>query len=147
MRVFLDTNVLASAAATRGLCADVLREVLASHELLISAHVLRELRRVLRNKFGVEQDLIDEFIWLMSQDNVLARPRKIPNVEIQDQDDLPILSAAISAQADVFVTGDKEILDIGQIENLAILSPRQFWEKLKAQPRRGAGRGKARRSR
>lgn len=147
MRVFLDTNVLASAAATRGLCADVLREVLASHELLISAQVLRELRRVLRNKFGVDQDLIDEFIWLMRQDTVLARPGQIPNVEIQDQDDLPILSAAISAQADVFVTGDKEILDVGQIENLAILSPRQFWEKLKAQPRRGAGRGKPRRSR
>ena len=31
MKVFLDTNVLASAAATRGLCADVLREVFASH--------------------------------------------------------------------------------------------------------------------
>ncbi len=27
MKVFLDTNVLVSAIATRGLCADVLREV------------------------------------------------------------------------------------------------------------------------
>ena len=147
MRVFLDTNVLASAAATRGLCADVLREVLASHELLISAQVLGELRRVLRNKFGVDQELIDEFIWLMRQDTVLARPGQMPSVEIQDQDDLPILSAAISAGADVFVTGDKELLDIDRIENLAILSPRQFWEKLKAQPRRRARREKSRRSR
>ncbi len=147
MRVFLDTNVLASAAATRGLCADVLREVLASHELLTSAQVLSELRRVLRNKFGVDHDLIDDFIWLMRQDTVLARPGQLPGVEIQDQDDLPILSAAISAVADVFVTGDKELLGIGRIEKLAILSPRQFWEKLKAQPRRRAGRGKSRRSR
>jgi putative PIN family toxin of toxin-antitoxin system len=147
VRVFLDTNVLASAAATRGLCADVLREVLASHELLISAQVLGELRRVLRNKFGVDQELIDEFIWLMRQDTVLARPGQMPSVEIHDQDDLPILSAAISAGADVFVTGDKELLDIDRIENLAILSPRQFWEKLKAQPRRRARREKSRRSR
>lgn len=147
MRVFLDTNVLASAAATRGLCADVLREVLASHELLISARVLSELRRVLRSKFGVDQELIDEFIWLMRQDTVLARPGQMPSVEIQDQDDLPILSAAIAAEADVFVTGDKELLDIDRIEKLAILSPRQFWEKLKAQPRRRARRGKSRRSR
>ena len=146
MRVFLDTNVLASAAATRGLCADVLREVLASHELVISAQVLGELRRVLRNKFGVDRDLIDEFIWLMRQDTVLGQPSQMPSVEIQDQDDLPVLSAAISAGADVFVTGDKELLDIGRIEKLAILSPRQFWEKLKAQPRRGAGRRKSRRS-
>ena len=134
MRVFLDTNVLASAAATRGLCTDVLREVLTSHELLTSAQVLSELKRVLKTKFGVAQDLIDDFISLMRQDTVLAEPGQLPTVEIQDQDDLPILSAAISAGADVFVTGDKEILDIGRIEKLAILSPRQFWEKLKAQP-------------
>ena len=147
MRVFLDTNILASAAATRGLCADVLREVFASHQLLTSAQVLNELRRVLRTKFNLDQDLIDDFIWLMRQDTVLARPAQLPRVEIQDQDDLPILSAAISAGADVFVTGDKELLDLGRIEQLAILSPRQFWEKLKAQPQRRAGRGKPRRSR
>ena len=147
MRVFLDTNVLASAAATRGLCADVLREVLASHELLTSAQVLSELARVLRTKFGVAQELIDDFLSLMRQDTVLAQPGQLPTVDIKDQDDLPILAAAISAGADVFVTGDKEILDIGRIENLAILSPRQFWDKLKAQPRRGAGGGKSRRSR
>ena len=74
MRVFLDTNVLVSAAATRGLCADVLREVLTSHELLISAQVLSELARVLDIKFGVTQDLIDEFISLLKQDAVLAQP-------------------------------------------------------------------------
>ncbi len=40
MKVFLDTNVLASAAVTRGLCSDVLREVFASHDLFISEQVL-----------------------------------------------------------------------------------------------------------
>lgn len=147
MRVFLDTNVLASAATTRGLCADVLREVLGSHELLTSAQVLSELRRVLRSKFGVDLDLVEEFIQLIRQDTVLARSGQWPNVSIQDQDDLPILSAAISAKADVFVTGDKELLGIDRIDKLAILSPRQFWEKLKARPRRRAGREKSRRSR
>jgi putative PIN family toxin of toxin-antitoxin system len=147
VRVFLDTNVLASAAATRGLCADVLREVLTSHELLISAQVLKELERVLATKFGVVHDLIDDFIQVMRQDTVLAHPGQLPKVKIKDQDDLPILSAAISAKAEIFVTGDKEILDIGQIENLTILSPRQFWEKLKAQPQRGTRQGKPRRSR
>lgn len=147
MRVFLDTNVLASAAATRGLCADVLREALASHELLTSAQVLSELERVSGTQFGVAQELIDDFLALMRQDTVLARPGQLPTVEIRDQDDLPILSAAISAGAAVFVTGDRELLDIGRIGILTILSPRQFWEKLKAQPQRGTRRGKPRRSR
>ncbi|CBE68941.1 MAG: putative toxin-antitoxin system toxin component, PIN family [Candidatus Methylomirabilis oxygeniifera] len=146
MRVFLDTNVLASAAATRGLCADVLREVLASHELLTSAHVLSELRRVLRSKFGVPQDLIADFIELLQHESVLAQPNQPPGVDIEDQHDLLILSAAISAGADVFVTGDQELLNIGHVENLVILSPRQFWEKLKTQQQRRAGRGKAHRS-
>lgn len=148
MRVFLDTNVLASAAATRGLCADVLREVLTSHELLTSAQVLSDLERVLRTQFGVTKDLIQDFVSLMRQDTVLAQPDSLlAKVKIQDQDDLPILSAAISAGAAVFVTGDKELLDIGQIENLAILSPRQFWDKLRGQSQRGTSRGKSRRSR
>lgn len=147
MRVFLDTNVLVSAAATRGLCADVLREVLASHELLTSAQVLNELKRVLRTKLGVAQDLIEDFISLIRQDTVLARPGPPPPVEVGDRDDLLVLSAAISGKAEVFVTGDKELLDVREVEDLAILSPRQFWDKLKAQPKRRGGRRKPRHSR
>jgi putative PIN family toxin of toxin-antitoxin system len=147
VRVFLDTNVLASAAATRGLCADVLREVLTSHDLLTSAQVLSELKRVLRTKFGVPQDLVDDFILLTRQDAVLAQPGPPPSVDIEDQDDLPILSAAIAAKADVFVTGDKELLELSDVDDLAILSPRQFWDKLRTQPRGQARRTKSRRSR
>ncbi len=47
MRVFLDTNVLVSAFATRGLSADVFRRALAEHMLLTGEVVLRDLRLVL----------------------------------------------------------------------------------------------------
>jgi putative PIN family toxin of toxin-antitoxin system len=147
MKIFLDTNVLASAAATRGLCADVLREVFASHDLFISEQVLNELGRVLRVKFGVVQDLIDDFILLLQQDSVLAQPSQVPRVKLQDKEDLTILAAAITAGAEVLITGDKELLDLGRVGNLEILSLRQFWEKLKAQEKRGVGRDKPRRSR
>jgi uncharacterized protein len=145
MKVFLDTNVLASAAATRGLCADVLREVFASHELFISDQVLAELRRVLRLKFGVGQDLIDDFIWLLEQDSVPAQPAQLPRIELKDRDDLAIVGAAITAGVEVLVTGDKELLDLGRFVNLEILSPRQFWERLKAQQQPGGGRSEPRR--
>jgi putative PIN family toxin of toxin-antitoxin system len=147
MKVFLDTNVLASAAATRGLCADVLREVFASHELFISDQVLIELRRVLRLKFGVSQALIDDFIELLEQDSTPAQPGQLPRIQLKDSDDLTILGAAISAGVEVLVTGDQELLDLNRISNLEVLSPRQFWEKLKAQQQRGGGRKEPRRSR
>ena len=132
MKVFLDTNVLASAAATRGLCADVLREVFASHELFISEQVLSELGRVLRSKFSVGQDLIDEFILLLEQDSVPVKSSPIPGIELRDKDDLPIAGAAAAAGAEVLVSGDKELLDLGSVGSLEILTPRQFWEKLKS---------------
>ncbi len=48
MRVYLDTNVVVSAVATRGLCADVLQAILAEHQLVVGEAMLRELRRVAR---------------------------------------------------------------------------------------------------
>ena len=58
MRVFLDTNVIASATATRGLCADVLRTAIEFHELVVSDHLLDEVRRILKDKFGASTALI-----------------------------------------------------------------------------------------
>jgi putative PIN family toxin of toxin-antitoxin system len=147
MKVFLDTNVLASAAATRGLCADVLRKVFASHELFISEQVLIELRRVLKLKFGVSQELIDDFIELLERDSIPAQPRQLPTIKLKDSDDLTILGAAISAGAEVLVTGDQELLDLNRISDLESLSPRQFWEKLKAQQQPGGRRKEPRRPR
>ena len=60
MRVFPDTNVLASALGTRGLCADVLRLVLAEHESVTGEIVIEELRGVLRKKFGLPTRAVAE---------------------------------------------------------------------------------------
>ncbi|ODS32834.1 MAG: hypothetical protein SCARUB_02040 [Candidatus Scalindua rubra] len=132
MKVFLDTNVLASAIATRGICTDVLREVLTSHELIISAHLLKELRQVLQRKFRVPASLTVEFLNLLQQDTIVAKPVNLPDVNIKDEDDLLILASALKANADLLVTGDKELLALGKVGNLEIVSPRSFWERLKA---------------
>lgn len=60
MRVFLDTNVIISATATRGLCADVFREVILSHELIVSETLLAEVRQVLSTKFGANAEIIEQ---------------------------------------------------------------------------------------
>lgn len=147
MRVFLDTNVLASAAATRGLCGDVLRELISSHELFISDQVLIDLRRVLQLKFGVPQELIDDSIELLQRDSNPAQPGQLPRVELKDSDDLTILGAAINAGAEVLVTGDQELLDLNRISDLGVFSPGKFRERLEAQQQRGGGRKEPRRSR
>jgi len=138
MRIFLDTNVLASATATRGLCADVFREVLTSHELVVSDALFKELRRTLRKKFGVSPGLVRDVIDLLHRDTILAKPTECPEVHLKDKDDLVILSAALSASADMLVTGDKELLSVKRVGSLAIVSPRDFWNTLTT--RQGARR-------
>lgn len=59
MRVFLDTNVLASAYVARGLCADLIRLILSEHELMTGEVNLAELRRVLVTKFHAPKTLVD----------------------------------------------------------------------------------------
>ena len=141
MRVVLDTNVLVAAVATRGLCADVFRTVLASHDLVVSRQVLDEVRRVLRVKLGVSPGLVADFIRLLEQEAEVAPPGRLPRIELNDQDDLPILGAAVAAQAEVFVTGDRELAELGTVDGMPVVSPRQFWEGLKShRQRRGSGR-------
>ena len=133
MKVFLDTNVLVSATATRGLCADVLRAVLTSHQLVVSEPLFTELERVLLKKFGVPGNLVAELLETLKQDAHYSSPTSLPNIEIRDKDDVPILSSAVNGEADIFVTGDEELLKLGKVEKLEIISPRIFWERLKAE--------------
>ena len=132
MRVFLDTNVLVSAVATRGLCADALREVLVSHQLVISSPLLNELSNILHSKFGIPFNVITEFIEMLNQDVILSEQTESAVIDIQDQDDVIILSTALSGGAELVVTGDKEILALGKIQHMEIVSPRKFWEILRA---------------
>jgi putative PIN family toxin of toxin-antitoxin system len=131
MKVFLDTNVLVSAIATRGLCADVLREVLTSHQMIISAELLEELEKVLREKIGLPRALISEFVNFIRQDARVSEPTPLHRVSIKDPADVAILSAAINGGTDLFVTGDRELIDLERLEKMEIVAPREFWEKLR----------------
>ena len=134
MKVFLDTNVLVSAMATRGLCADVLREILTSHQLVVSAALFNELRRVLRKKLQIPDELIDDAIEMLQQDAHFATPSTLSDVKIRDKDGLMILLSALDGSADLLVTGDKELLNLGKIQDMEIVSPRGFWTKIRTQP-------------
>lgn len=130
MRIFLDTNVLASSIATRGLCSELLESVIHEHELLTSQAVLEELERVLAEKLRLPGPVIAGFLDLLKTESRVIEPRNPPSIPIKDAADLPILACAIAGKADMFVTGDKELLDLRQIEGVAVVSPRELWLRL-----------------
>ena len=134
MRVFLDTNVLAAALTTRGLCADVVRYVLAEHQLITGDVVLDELRDVLPNRFKLPSSTMKDILDLLRSQEVVAKPKKTASLPIRDPDDAWVLASAIDGRCDVLVTGDRDLFDIADAAPLPILSPRGFWESVRKQP-------------
>lgn len=131
MRVFFDTNVLVSAFTARGLCADLFKGTVASCTLVVSEPLLTEMRRILADKFGASKDSIDEAISVIEQDAAHAPVGALRDIRIKDRDDVLILSSALHGKTDFFVTGDKEVLALGKIDSMRILSPRQFWDVMR----------------
>lgn len=139
MRVFLDTNVLASAFGTRGLCADVLQIILGEHDLVTGEVVIEELRRVLLKKFGMPEDKVTAYEKFLRGYHVEPRPRQLPNLNLSGRSDLMVVASAINAEADVLLTGDREMLALKKKPAaLQIISPREFWNLAsRTGPRRG----------
>jgi putative PIN family toxin of toxin-antitoxin system len=131
VRAALDTNVLVSAVATRGLCADVFNVVLAEHELILGKTVLAELRRVLREKIRVPVVIVDEFETLLRHESLVVTEAKLLALTIRDRSDVPVLSEAVAGKADVLVTGDRDLLELEARLPIQIMAPRAFWERLR----------------
>lgn len=127
MRVFLDTNVLVSAFATRGLCADVLRHVLAEHDLITGEVILVELRRVLRDRIKIPGHIITGIEQLLRDQIVVPKPSEPHPLSIRDPDDRWVLASAVEGKADVIVTGDSDLLEMASHAPIAIVDPRGFW--------------------
>jgi predicted nucleic acid-binding protein len=106
-----------------------LRTVIEFHELVVSDHLVSELRRVLRDKFGASPELIADVVCLLRQDTIAAAALPLHDLALPDPADVAIVSSALNAAADVLVTGDKQILELRRVGSLEILTPRQFWDK------------------
>jgi putative PIN family toxin of toxin-antitoxin system len=137
VRVFLDTNVLVSTFTTRGLCADVLRLVLAEHELVVGEVVLEEIRRVLQKKIHLPESLAADILNFLENQTIQAKLKTIPSIRIRDEDDIWVLASALAAKADILVTGDHDLLDVKeQVQDPLITDPRGFWNLVQKKPKK-----------
>jgi putative PIN family toxin of toxin-antitoxin system len=131
MRVALDTNVLVSSVATRGLCADILQATLAEHELVVGEAVLGELRRVLQTKLRIPAHTINELDAFLRAQAIIVSEAPAIKVKISDPADLLVLAQALAGGASVLVTGDKHLLEISGKVDIPIVTPRGFWDLLR----------------
>ena len=131
MGIALDTNVLVSAVATRGLCAEVFNLVLAEHELIVGAAVVAELQKVLREKFRVPAKLVEEVVALLREEGEVVKTAEPLQVKLRDRADIAVLSEAVAGKAEILITGDRDLLAVTEKLSLRILSPRELWRMLR----------------
>jgi putative PIN family toxin of toxin-antitoxin system len=126
--------VLVSALATRGLCADVLTLVLAEHDLILGEQVLSELRRVLEKKMRVPRRRVEEVEAFLRAQAHVAEGGARPLIKVRDSADAKVLAEAISGEAEILVTGDRDLLEVAAKAPLRIVTPRGFWEQVRGNP-------------
>lgn len=131
MRVFFDTNVLVSAYAARGICTDLVRFVLAEHELLTGEVNLEELRRVLSERFRAPAERLDAIESELRAETAVPRPTEPSTIPVRDPDDRWVLASALSVGADLLVTGDRDLLAVADLVAIPIVDPRGCWDRLR----------------
>ena len=143
MRVLLDTNVLISYLLSPKPTSPIGYIVRACFQgdctLVLPQEVLEELettatqRRHLRGKITAAQ--IRELVDLLTQisECIPSIPEAIPAVTRDPKDDY-LLTYALVGQVDYLVTGDADLLSLGQVDPVKIVTPHQFQEILDKQP-------------
>lgn len=132
MKVFFDTNVLVSAMATRGICTDILNATLAEHQLMAGATVLGELRTALRDKLRLPAAAINDVESFLRDHATIVTATCGPNRFGLDAGDHRVLAEAMACRADALVTGDGDLLAVAPRAPVRIVTPRGFWELLRA---------------
>jgi putative PIN family toxin of toxin-antitoxin system len=127
--VVLDTNVVVAALVAEGLCREVVHRGLRMRALASSPGLIVELESTLGRKFAVTS-ATSVFLEALRQQIRLVEPAILPKPICRDPDDDVVLATAVAAGADFVVTGDSDLLVLVAYEGTAIVSPRQFLERL-----------------
>ena len=128
MRAVIDTNVLLSGLLWRGPPHTLLEELRRGALVLISSPLLlAELSEVLgRSRFAAilarsnisrERTLAD-----MRQLAEIIEPAPLPRPVCRDPDDDHVLACALTAEAEIIVTGDRDLLELGTFRAIRILT-------------------------
>lgn len=128
MNIVCDTNVLISGVLFAGHSREIIR-LAASGGVTnaISSGILREAEEVLQYpKFSLRPEQVLSIIGLFRDTFELVVPYRRVNAVRADPDDNQILEAALAADADFVISGDRHLLDLSEWRDVSIVSPARF---------------------
>ncbi len=134
-RIVLDTNVLAPGLTSVGSASSRLIEYwqASAYELVISEHLLDELTRAFEDRYyrsRVSSQQAERTLTLLRQKaTMIELTTPVVGVATHPEDDA-VLATALSGQASILCTRDKQLLKLRAYQTVAILSPGEVLARL-----------------
>lgn len=129
MRVVFDTNVLIDGLQDDFCSEAKLVEAVMSGQItgISTRQTMSEYRTIL-NRLIIDREyrVKMENFFAMLED---ADPEDVDAI-IDDEEDLKFLEASVGGEADIVVTSDKHLLDVGEVEGVRIVTPDEAWRRV-----------------
>ena len=128
MRLVLDANVLIAAFISHGVCNELLEHCVLNHEVVLSKFILDELKEKLTGKFKFAAREANAVVRLVESRSEIVPISPLTEAICRDPDDDNVIATAMNGQCSCIITGDKDLLDLGTVSGITILSPSSFWQ-------------------
>jgi len=126
MRIVIDTNILIDGFQDEYSVGAKFINAAIDHKIqaLITPQILKEYRLIMRRLIQDSDyhDRIEDFLAHTQE----VRPGRI-DVVIDDQEDLKFIECAIGGGADMIISSDRHLLDIGEVGGIPIRTPQEAW--------------------
>jgi uncharacterized protein len=130
LKIVLDSSVLIAASISRaGVCAGLLEDILTHHDWIISDFIVDEVARKLDEKFKFPKKEITDLCRFLRNTARLVEPAQLAPGICRDPQDVPVLGTAVTADADILVSVDKDLLALGTFRGIDIVKPAEFWKR------------------
>ncbi|MCF7823513.1 MAG: putative toxin-antitoxin system toxin component, PIN family [Candidatus Marinimicrobia bacterium] len=134
MKVVVDTNVMISGVFFGGKPRQVLELWYSKRfELLCSPEILEEyedvLYRLVKRSRQREGDLVHSFMLNLSRGSTVI---EVDDTDLysSDPDDDKFVQCAVSGKALFVVSGDSDLLELGQVKDVEIITVNEFLERM-----------------
>ncbi len=127
LRIVLDTNIYISAALHGHQAQTVLKLASAGHIVLITSEmILDELEEKLQLKLKWSDIKVRLFLQAIRDIVEIVEPQIKLDVVPDDEDDNKIVECAITGEAGLILTFDKDLLRLKSYDFVGIITPRQL---------------------
>ena len=130
MRILFDSNVWLAILTTDGRCRQMWRLARGHSRIHTSSAILDEIEEKLRDKFTFHPRHVQLLTAFVRQQTICVHVSIPPPKVCRDPDDDHVLAAAASADCAYLVTGDKDLLALKSFVGFAIVTPREFAERI-----------------